>query len=368
MQVLHASCECPGGAPPSCCKHTFAVLTFIQEYCAKELHDAQTEKLQEWHKPSKKKKFSPKKTKEIFKNSASVQNGCENPVNFSALKELSANAPIFSLLKQSDFDYDAHMIDRTIKLPITNVVSFDYKTELKGVELAFDEIVFFKEEVMINIDEAFQIEKNTINQHKNELWHRHRRVRLTASNFHRVYRRKDNFHDLSKSIMNPPDLSRIPAINYGLQKEDSVKYLIKKHFKDFTFRNVGLVINPKYPYLGASPDGLLHSNNETALVEIKCVFNKEKLSLDQLCERRANFCLKRENGQFMLKKEHNYYTQMQGQLAVCGLQNSYFCLSYDSEILYIERIEFCPEFWERCSSVLKNFFFFSYLKCLLNNV
>lgn len=366
MQVRHASCECPGGAPPSCCKHTFAVLTFIQEYCTKELHDAQTEKLQEWHQPAKKKKFSPKKTSEVFKNTG-LKKGCQNPFNFNALGKLPAKTPIFSLLKQSDFDYDAYLIDKTTKLPITNVISFDYKTQLKGIELSFDEVVFFQD-VMVNIDDVFQIEKMTINQHKSDLWHKHRRVRLTASNFHRIIKRKDNFQELSKAIMNPPDLSRIPAIKYGLQREDSVKDLIRKRFKDYTFRNVGLVINPKYPYLGASPDGLLHNTNETVLVEIKCIYDTEKLSLNELCDKRSNFCLKRVNNELVLKKEHNYYTQIQGQLAVCGLHSSYFCLSDGSEILHIEKIEFCPEFWENCNSILKNFYFSTHLKCLCNRI
>lgn len=229
------------------------------------------------------------------------------------------------------------MIDTTIKLPITNVNSFDYKSELKGIELSLEEIIFFQE-VMVNIDDAYNIEKLTINQHKNELWHKHRRVRLTASNFHRIIKRKDNFPELSKSIVNPADLSKIPAINYGLKMEDNVKELVRKHFNNHTFRNVGLVINPKYPYLGASPDGLLHNSDETLLIEIKCVYNTEKLSLDELCEKRSNFCLKKEKEKLQLKKEHNYYTQIQGQLAVCGLKNSYFCLAHNSQSLYIEKI------------------------------
>lgn len=364
MQVLHASCECPGGAPPSCCKHTFAVLAFIQEYCAKDLHNAQTDKLQEWHRPSKKKKFSPKKTKEVFQSNTNFKNVSKNPVDFDALKQLPIEAPIFSLLKPSDFDYDAHLINKTTKLPITDTVYFDYKNELKGVELSFDEIIFFQEKVMVNIDEAFKIEKETISQYKSDMWHKHRSVRLTASNFHRIIKRKDNLKELSRSLINPADLSRIPAINFGLEKENSIKVLIKKHFKGYTFRNVGLVINPKYPYLGASPDGLLHSSNETALVEIKCVYNKEKLTLNELCEKRANFCLRKEGEKFMLKKEHPYYTQMQGQLAVCGLQQSYFCLYY-SDILYIEKVEFCLEFWGKCNSILKDFFFFFSFEMLM---
>lgn len=297
----------------------------------------------------------------------SLKKGCQNPVNFDALKKLPPNTPIFCLLKQKDFDYDAHIINKTIKLPITSVTSFDYKTELKGIELAFEEIVFFKD-IMININEAYQIEKLTINQSKSDLWHKHRRVRLTASNFHRIIKRKDNFRELSKSIVNPPDLSKVPAVNYDIQMEDTVKELVKKHFTDYTFRNVGLVINPKYPYLGASPDGLLHNTSETVLIEIKCIYNTEKLPLDELCEKRANFCLKKENNKLILKKEHGYYTQIQGQLAVCGLRNCYFCLSYGSQSLYIERIEFCPEFWENCNSILKNFYFFTHLKYLCNPI
>lgn len=45
------------------------------------------------------------------------------------------------------------------------VNSFDYKTELKRIELSFDEIIFLTE-VMLNIDDTYEIEKLIINQYE----------------------------------------------------------------------------------------------------------------------------------------------------------------------------------------------------------
>lgn len=56
---------------------------------------------------------------------------------------------------------------------------------------------------MLNIDDTYETGKLAINQYKSDFWHKHRHVRLTASNFHRIIKRKDNFQELGKSIVNP---------------------------------------------------------------------------------------------------------------------------------------------------------------------
>ena len=43
------------------------------------------------------------------------------------------------------------------------------------------------------------------------------------------------------------------------------------HMKGFQYTTAGLVVNPLYPYLGATPDGLIKCQcYEDGLIEIKC--------------------------------------------------------------------------------------------------
>ena len=70
--------------------------------------------------------------------------------------------------------------------------------------------------------------------------------------------------------------------------------------------------------MGASPDGLVMDPSEQqplGLVEIKCPACAEKLSLFDLCtkkEHKSTFCLKYIRDMYELKRQHNYYYQVQG--------------------------------------------------------
>ncbi|KAH3861807.1 hypothetical protein DPMN_024758 [Dreissena polymorpha] len=79
---------------------------------------------------------------------------------------------------------------------------------------------------------------------------------------------KDNF--VRNYLLNPKDLSNVPAVMYRKKNEDVVvkKYLL--YMNNMGRRNEffasGCVVYPSFPWLAASPDGLV--NNENAVYEI----------------------------------------------------------------------------------------------------
>ncbi len=76
----------------------------------------------------------------------------------------------------------------------------------------------------------------------------------------------------------------------------------------------GFYISTQFPFLGASPNGI-------ALIEINCPYTHQSHSINDACQD-VKFCLALENGKPMLKKNHDYYYQIIGQLAVTGAE---FC-------------------------------------------
>lgn len=65
--------------------------------------------------------------------------------------------------------------------------------------------------------------------------------------------------------------------------------------------------------MAASPDGLIESDS---LVEIKCPFTISKMSPEQsIAEGRIKFA-QLSNNDLCLKRNHNYYYQVQGQIAI----------------------------------------------------
>ena len=185
-------------------------------------------------------------------------------------------------------------------------------------------------------------------------------VRLTSSKFYDICHSKIDKTVKANNIYdeNFKDLSNIPAIKYGIEHEGMVKNVISKKYKNYIFRNTGIVVNPFFPYLGASPDGLLHNPSDTFIVEIKCVFNPQNLDLISLVQSRQQFCLTYNDEKFSLRINHPYMYQIQGQLALTNLKKCLFVLLYRSNYpVYTEEICFNPVMWNTMKKKLKDFFF-----------
>ena len=131
--------------------------------------------------------------------------------------------------------------------------------------------------IAINLAESQQIEKRTVRQSLEPEWLFQRSKRLTASNFGKVVKRKrPPTESFVRDIFVPKDLSKVSSICYGRQQELIVRSLynrkMQKTCKQFTVFDAGLVVNPSFPYLGASPDGKVYDPTEKdpfGLLEIK---------------------------------------------------------------------------------------------------
>jgi len=113
------------------------------------------------------------------------------------------------------------------------------------------------------------------------------------------------------------------AINtaYGLRTESVAIEAYNKMFKVKTVR-AGLTIHSKYPWLCASPDALVLSQNGNInkILEIKCPIScRNKLIFDEDSKKCNLSYLKYENDEIVLKSSHQYYTQCQIIMFVTGL-------------------------------------------------
>ena len=79
---------------------------------------------------------------------------------------------------------------------------------------------FFARNVLIDIEEAHKLEKRTVLQGVSEEWLKQHKYRLTASNFGKVYFRKQSpSESMLKSIFTPRDLSNVKSISHGKKKK-----------------------------------------------------------------------------------------------------------------------------------------------------
>ena len=213
--------------------------------------------------------------------------------------------------------------------------------------------------------EADFLEKSTQAQSSCVLWFNYRKGLITASHFHEVFRHKGNCYPKSivATIMqyNPLNFA-IPALKWGRENEDIARqdYVarMKGQHINFCVHNCGLVINVDFPYLGASPDGVVYCECcGKGLIEIKCPFKyKEYLPTCDTAISDPQYCLRKDNsGKISLSVNHKYYSQVQGQLNICNLEYCDF-VCWTKRDIFVERIFKQKDYFTDMVPQLKLFF------------
>ena len=279
-----------------------------------------------------------------------------------------------------------HTKDDGLPEPVhQKALSFMSSDGMKGTSLEPSAPLFLKD-CQITTDQVRRVETSTCGQSGNDSWHQQRIGRVTASIWHKfhtkaqsILQRKSHndkkpvYSSLVSSLLNKSyELSHLPQIKWGnAHEKDAIKSFMSvvasQHDVGLqSFRECGLFIKPDYPFLAASPAGLLMCKCcGLATVEAKCPFSVRNYNIHvKETFDRVNF-LEDVNGKPCLKHSHKYYTQMQAQMWVCGASHGFFIVwTVGGPALY-ERVELDMGF---CLNVVNNItlFYKSFvLPCLL---
>ncbi|XP_045189076.2 uncharacterized protein LOC123546672 [Mercenaria mercenaria] len=190
----------------------------------------------------------------------------------------------------------------------------------------------------ITSEDAQSIERKTRMQSGSKDWHEHRKNRITASVFGSIIKRKKEVNEsfLKNTFCQKPFVSK--PTSYGQVHEKTAKILYVKKTGNH-LHDVGLVVNPTFPFLGATPDALVCAGGSTGLVEVKCPYSARNYSVLQAIQSNVkDFCLIQTGENIELNRNHAYYFQVQGQLLVTGMP---FCefIVYCNEDIFVQRIE-----------------------------
>ena len=278
----------------------------------------------------------------------------EQNENVSLISPHLGNYP--SIFGDEHFDDQPQFNTSMLPLPLTELYSEEYRHIMCNQSLSerakeiFRFLSFTQEDCDI-------IEKSTRLQRKCLEWHKQRKGRLTASVFHDVMVKKSqtNCESLVKKFLIKKDISHIPAIKWGIDHESDgrteyIRQMTDLH-QQFKCIDAGLVINPLFPHLGASPDGFTECKCcGKGILELKCPFSCKEGIPDDLIGKRGSFMT-----QHGLMKTHKYFTQVQGQLSVC---NREFCdfVVWTPQKTTIQRIYQDYSFIEKLLKKLTSFF------------
>ena len=188
----------------------------------------------------------------------------------------------------------------------------------------------------LTFSDCIQIEKETRGQTNNPKWFKERERRLTSSNFGKIIKRKSITEKFIKCLIKPASFTSEPT-SYGKNNEtNAIQNYIKRtgnHVHD-----CGIIINPEFSFLGSSPDGKVCDQGITGLIEVKCPFSARDMSVAEATNEISDFCLEySDNDTLVLKHDHIFHYQIQGQLMVSGAE---FCdfVVYTRKDLFIQRI------------------------------
>lgn len=161
----------------------------------------------------------------------------------------------------------------------------------------------------VSPEEASRIEQETRQQSQNTMWHRERSLRITGSHVSNICKftdRKDKAK-YAEDILFPKQFSSA-ATEWGHSKENTAIEAYESMSHN-AVQHCGFFISSKYPYIGASPDGLI---GDLTVLEVKCPYSIK----DEFITPDNYKHIEIINGEFCLKESSPYYYQIETQLLV----------------------------------------------------
>lgn len=256
---------------------------------------------------------------------------------------------------------DSYCTDMSVNgRPLTYLFNKDH------IAFTFAELQTMSEAVDVNISEndIELIEMQTRGQNKNKNWFLFRAGRITAS----------KLKDVCVTDISKPSLSLLKAICYplesafksaatewGIAHEEAALTKYKQSYydhRDVSVEQCGLVINSDYPFMGASPDGLVSCQCcGNGVVEIKCPYNFRSTDVMEYVSSRES-CFT-EGPEIQLKKDHRYYYQVQAQMHICEVEYCNFVVcTFPSGVpcIFLTRVNRDGQFWYGCKEKASRFF------------
>lgn len=260
------------------------------------------------------------------------------------LHKKEAGAVLLSLIPGIASNYQPKSLNKKYPLILSGLFDDDLTLCSNEDLMAHCENVFSS--LTVTKEESENCELDTRGQANVKEWFNFRAGRVTASRVKAVCRTPIDkpSPSLIKDICYPSARRfSTAATSWGCSHEKDArdKYIdaMRCNHENFFWQDSGFVINPDYPYMGATPDGVAKCQCcGDILVEIKCPYCARNSTLSDSVS-----CLANNDGKLSLKRDHAYYYQVQCQLLVCGLE---FCdfVVWTSQDFFCERIQINQQF------------------------
>lgn len=351
--VIHASCEPCKVSALGRCSHVVALLLFLLDHIKKYGSTVSTPCTSQecsWNKGKKRTK-DPRRLSDtqyptkMKKSKLPLADFDPRPIPYRQVNASHINNFIINLQKISSTVNSISMWETQLSLEYSDY-ELDEEREM-SLHQQTQQLI-----QNLTLPKLMEI-PGTRDQSGSEKWFCERWLRLTASKCLTAYKLGQLVHEgTSNAAVRCFNfmLSHIWKIDvrpfqsywmrYGLESEPKA---VSK-YEQQTGRKVestGLWVNPKFPFLGCSPDGLV---GEDGLIEIKSLKILKQHTLEAVTSIKDfsvlinQQCFTIQNGKCVLKQKHDYYHQVQMQLLVTERKFCDFILFADIGPVSVERI------------------------------
>lgn len=195
-------------------------------------------------------------------------------------------------------------------------------------------------------------------------WFANRVGRLTSSLFGKAKGFKDtsDASPLVAAVMGRSEPVVNQYMQYGIDREAVARTLYIDHqrsqgHRDLHVQETGLIINSEWPHLGSSPDGMVKCTCcGEGLLEIKCCASRQDLTPKQVAlDPTYPSVYLDESDCVALKPNSHWFSQVQGQMAICHRPWCDFVF-YTNRGISVSRVHFDAGYWEDMLQKLSTFY------------
>ena len=157
------------------------------------------------------------------------------------------------------------------------------------------------------MEDVAKIEHMTRGHTRNQRWHEQRALRLCSSKFGTIckYRESTDKDKLARSLVFPKKF-----ISHSVKHGRDNEHIEIAQYEKITGNKVhsnGLFLSRTHPYIASSPDGLIDVEK---ILEVKFPYSSR---MQAIAPKTVPY-FEEINGFLSLKRDHNYFYQIQGQL------------------------------------------------------
>uniref|UniRef100_A0A1X7VDB0 YqaJ viral recombinase domain-containing protein n=2 Tax=Amphimedon queenslandica TaxID=400682 RepID=A0A1X7VDB0_AMPQE len=329
---------------PLCsCKHFGALCYLIEESCRLKLTSVSeprscTDSLQTWHHPRQKRKsdcFHPMDSIKFIKNEygkvkqnpsscydprptqyqQTTYNDIESLQNH--LKRLSTPVALLDVIpfheaplcESASVSANLPLVPQSSQLRIQAAIRNE--PQPLSLQCLFSHAKLFLNMITVSAEDALKIESCTREQTLTPRWYHERKCRLTSSNFGTFCKGAITTAKVKTLLYKESSKLSNTAIMWGKLHESTAfdQYQsIHSSKSGLILRKSGIFISSEDGFLAASPDGILHNNeNKCGLLDIKCPYSCRNLTVIEACNQVKAFSCEVVNNEIHLKKSHDYY-------------------------------------------------------------